>query len=82
MSDTPAPEEPTPEQVKSRKVEAFAGRDTRHARLAEALLGADDPVFAIASLLVDHEARLDLLVDRCGRLEFRLIQMKDRSDAR
>lgn len=59
----------TPEQVRARKVAAFAAYGPRYERLADALLGADDPSFALAHLLVDHEARLDALGARLRHLE-------------
>lgn len=37
---------------------------SRYEKLAEALMGAPDPVRAIASLMGDHEARIDALVER------------------
>lgn len=57
--------------VPAKKVHAFALQSGRHARLAEQLLGAPDPVYAIASLLVDHEARLDALSRRLDAVEAR-----------
>ena len=44
----------------------------RYEQLAEVLLSSDNPVKAIASLLGDHEARLDRLVIRVNHLEAKL----------
>ena len=41
----------------------------RYDTLAAALLASDSPTKAIACLLGDHEARLDILVARVAHLE-------------
>lgn len=41
----------------------------RYERLARTLMEAPDPVRAVASLVGDHEARLDTLADRLHHLE-------------
>lgn len=50
----------------------------RYEALAEVLLSSDNPVKAIASLLGDHEARLDRLVIRVNSLEAKAKMAKDR----
>ena len=69
----------TPEQSKARRVEAFASRSGRHRRWAEAFIGNDDPLFAIADELVDAVARIDILADKVQSLEFQLNQVKART---
>lgn len=44
----------------------------RYEALAKALLASDNPTKAIASLIGDHEARLDGLCDRMHSVECRL----------
>lgn len=66
------------EQRWARWVEAFAARSGRHRRWAEAFIGSDDPVFAIACELVDHEARLDALAEQVRALEVQLSYVKAR----
>lgn len=41
----------------------------RYERLAQILLTSDDPVHAIASVVGDHEARLDIAMERIVHLE-------------
>jgi hypothetical protein len=59
-------------EARARKVAAFAAHGPRYARLAEELIGTKDPMFALAHLVVDHEARIDGLVGRVAHLEARL----------
>lgn len=49
----------------------------RYAALAKVLLDAPDPVHAIASLVGDHEGRLDALVARLVHVEAQLAAVKD-----
>lgn len=42
----------------------------RYEAMARVLLESPDPVQAIASLIGDHEARLDILAERLRRIEF------------
>lgn len=42
----------------------------RYEAMARTLLDSPDPVHAIASLIGDHEARLDILAERVRRVEF------------
>ena len=48
----------------------------RYEALAKALLASDNPTKAIASLIGDHEARIDGLCDRLNAVEFRVHEMK------
>lgn len=45
---------------------------TKQEQFARLLLGTLDAVYAIAHHLADHEARLDILVDKVASLEFQL----------
>lgn len=76
MSDTDAETEETPEQAKARRVEAFAARGPRYRRWADAFIGADDPIFAIACEVVDHELRIDGLANDVLALKAKLNQRK------
>lgn len=49
----------TAAERQARRVEAFAARGPRYRRWADAFIGDDDPIFAIACELVDHELRID-----------------------
>lgn len=71
MSDTTDEDVETLEQRRARRVEAFAARSGRHRRWAEAFIDDDDPIFAIACEVVDHEARLDALAETVERLAAR-----------
>jgi hypothetical protein len=53
--------------------------EPRYEKLAAALMAAPDPVRAIASLLGDHEARLDGAIDRIIRLEAREKQRRGKT---
>lgn len=66
-------------EMRARKVAKFAERSGRHRRMAETLLGMDDPVYAIADLLVDHESRLDALAAAQRALEVQLSYVKART---
>lgn len=50
----------------------------RYDALAAALLASDNPVKAIAHLLGDHEARLDIAIGRIAHLEALLNARNDR----
>lgn len=75
MTDSTETVEETEEGRLARNIAAFAARGQRYARLAESLVGAKDPSFALAVEMVDLLARVDSMVERIAHLEFVLDQL-------